>query len=91
MSEAEIVEIEVESIFGLMSQRAVVRIAVPDGEARVSPADARTLAMSLLEAAEAVETDQALAEFVLGELKLGTSELARLLAHLHAARERPER
>lgn len=85
-------KINVQSIFGRDNQAPLVNLVLPDGLDRISmaPAEARALALNLLEAAEASIGDGFVFEFFRKEMDVPMEHAGALMLKLRGYRTRHE-
>jgi len=81
-------EIEVASVMSHQDGEPMVDLWVSLSPAQLSPGKARELALMLLEAADAAESDAALSAFARSQLGLDTVQVAGLVGQVRALRER---
>jgi hypothetical protein len=80
-------QVRVTSIFGAATKQGLVQLGVPGEIVHISPTEARQVALTLLEAAEAAETDELLYRFVGGGMRVGEEAWTRLLRDFRHLRE----
>ena len=79
--------ISVESLSGTQHQRGLVRITIGKANTLMSPTKAREIAVYLLEAAEAAETDEAMIRFC-DSMGLAEPQAVHMLRSLRTERDK---
>lgn len=81
----------VRSMYGANTQKPIVVLTLPGGESvQMEPADARNLALNLLQGAEAAEQDAWLVEWLKESLKADEQQTVVILREYRQWREKRE-
>lgn len=83
-------QIDVTTGYGHSTKEPFVEIMVPEKRIRMSPENARDLALNLLQAAEAAYSDAFLTEFLVGVIDSTPAEAAVVLAEFRKWREQKQ-
>lgn len=81
-------QIAVASLISARSGEPMVDLRIAISPLQIAPGKAREIALLLLEAADAAESDAALNEFAKESMGLEDAQAAALIVHLRAQRER---